>query len=174
MALDELGGFSLRYPTAVAALICLLTAAVEGLMAGSGVRAQFAKLKMPRFAPSLAVWSLIGVGQYTIFFLVLRSALVRQSSYSRLTLGLAITLLLFNATWNAVFFRLRDLKMSFLLFIPYDALALGMAVVLWVDNNPWSHWFLVYPAYLSLATLWGYRVWRLNGIPERSGPRHVS
>src|SRR5262245_17930351 len=122
MAVGDLASKTMRYPTTVAAVICLLTAAIEGVMAGSGVRARFAELKMPRFAPSLWVWTLIGLGQYTIFFLVLRSVLAGQSPYSRPALVLAVTLLLFNATWNAFFFRLRDLKISFLLFIPYDAL----------------------------------------------------
>jgi tryptophan-rich sensory protein len=162
MAMRNLAGVSMRYPAFIAAVICLLTAAIEGVMAGSGVRTRFAELKMPRFAPSLWAWSLIGVGQYTIFFLVLRSVLAGQSFYSRLALVLAITVLLFNATWNAFFFRLRDLKMSFLLFIPYDVLAASLAIVLWLGDDPWSRWFLIYPGYLLFATLWGYRIWRLN------------
>ena len=136
-------------------------------MAGSGVRARFAELTMPRFSPRLWVWSLIGVAQYALFFLVLRSVLAAQSAYARPALLLGIALLLFNASWNAVFFRVRDLKLSFLLFLPYDALALALAVVLWMGGNPWLRWFLMYPAYLALATLWGYRVWRLNATTRR-------
>jgi tryptophan-rich sensory protein len=91
---------------------------------------------------------MIGLSEYTIFFLVLHSVLAAQSSYSRPVLVLTIILMLYNATWNAVFFRLRDLEMSFLLFIPYDALAPALATVLWIGNNPWSGWFLLYPGYL--------------------------
>jgi tryptophan-rich sensory protein len=151
------------HPTVIGVIICLGTAVLEGLLSGSGVRKRLAELRMPRFAPPFWVWTLVGLGQYTIFFLVLRSLLAGPpSAYSTTALAVAILLLLLNATWNAFFFRLRDLRTSLLLFVPYDILAVVLAVLLWVDANPWAGWFSLYPAYLSLATAWGYRVWRLN------------
>ena len=61
-----------------------------------------------------------------------------------------------------VFFRKKDLWLSFVLFVPYLLLALTLAGVLRHIRNPLTGWYAIYLAYLAYATWWAYRVWRLN------------
>ena len=66
----------------------------------------------------------------------------------------------------------RELELDFLpqegslvelcFFVPYLLLAFTLAGVLHRTRNPLSGWYALYPAYLTYATWWGYRVWRLN------------
>jgi len=48
-------------PTLSALLICIIAAALEGALAGSGVRQRFAALRMPPYSPPCTVWLLIGL-----------------------------------------------------------------------------------------------------------------
>jgi tryptophan-rich sensory protein len=95
---------------------------------------------------------------------MLRSVLARPSKpfWTSVALTLTVVLLLANASWNWIFFRKKDLWLSFAFFVPYLLLALALAGVLHLIRNPLSGWFALYPAYLAYATWWGYRLWRLN------------
>jgi tryptophan-rich sensory protein len=133
-------------------------------MAGSNIRRRFAELRLPRFSPPLGLWSVLAVGQYAISFYVLRWLFSQAATGPLRTLGfvLIIGLLLMNASWNAVFFRLRDLRASLLLFIPYDVMAVLLGYTLFALDSPTAPWFTVYVAYLVFATTWGFNIWRLN------------
>ena len=67
-----------------------------------------------------------------------------------------------NVSWNWIFFRKKDLWLSFVFFVLYLLLAFALAGVLHRIRNPFSGWYALYLAYLVYATWWGYRVWRLN------------
>jgi len=77
-------------------------------------------------------------------------------------LTLTGVLLLANASWNWIFFRKKDLWLSFVFFVPYFLVSLMLAGILHHLRNPLAGWYAFYPAYLVYATWWGYRVWRLN------------
>ena len=134
------------------------------IMSGTGIKSRFAELRLPRGAPPLWAWSIIGGTYYVLFFFLLRSILARPSIsfWTSVTLTLTAALLIANASWNWVFFRKKDLWLSFVLFVPYLLLALTLAGVLRHIRNPLSGWYALYTAYLAYATWWGYRVWRLN------------
>jgi len=133
-------------------------------MSGTGIRARFAELQLPKGAPPLWAWSVIGGAYYVLFFFLLRSILARPSIsfWTSVTLTLTAALLIANASWNWVFFRKKDLWLSFVLFVPYLLLALVLAGVLRQIREPLTGWYALYPAYLAYATWWAYRVWRLN------------
>lgn len=151
-------------PTLLAVLMCVVAAVLEGWAAGGGVRARFAELRLPRFSPPLAVWVGIGLGYYVICFLILRRLFSMPLPDRGVQLALALlgALMLVNAGWGLLFFRLRDLRLSFLAFPPYGLLALALAAALARVDPPAAWILLPYLLYLVYATWWGYRLWRLN------------
>lgn len=133
-------------------------------MAGASVKDRFAELRLPKAAPRLWLWAVIGGAYYVLFFFLLRSVLAQPplSFWNVLSLILIAGLLIANAIWNWVFFRKKDVWLSFALFLPYLALAVTLAFVLLHMRSPLFGWFALYLAYLAYATWWGYRVWKLN------------
>ena len=145
--------------TLLALVICIVAAALEGVFAGSDVRQRLAALRMPRYSPPFRLWLLIGLAYYTICFIVLRQVLPQSFT---VPLVLLILILLANALWSILFFRWRDLRASFIAFIPYAALVAALVVSL-VRSYPFGAvLFSCYCAYLLYATWWGYRLWLLN------------
>jgi tryptophan-rich sensory protein len=154
-------------PTFLALFICLAAAALEGALAGGGARQRLAQLRMPAYSPPFGLWLLIGLLFYAMCFIVLRH-LLANTSFSgpqRLALMLLILVLLANALWNVLFFRWRDLRASFIAFIPYLAIV-AFLVALLVEVYLFGAILLsCYCIYLIYATRWGYHLWRLN-TPE--------
>jgi tryptophan-rich sensory protein len=147
----------------VALAICLAAAALEGLLAGRGVRAHLARLNQPRYSPPFAVWVGIGLCYYLICFIILtRLTASTRSAATGVAFALIAALLIGNAVWNLVFFRLKNLEASAIVQLAYIAIALMLAVVLtFVD--PVSRWvFLPYVVYLAYATWWLMGLRRLN------------
>jgi tryptophan-rich sensory protein len=149
---------------------CIAAAFFEGIMSGTGIKARFAELRLPKDAPGLWAWSIVGVAYYVLFFFLLKSVLARPPVpfWTSVTLTLTALLLLANASWNWIFFRKKDLWLSFVFFVPYPLLAFALGGVLYRIRSPLSGWYALYPAYLVYATSWGYRVWRLNSDPSQS------
>jgi TspO/MBR family protein len=89
----------------------------EGILS-TGIKSRFAELRLPKGAPRLWTWSVIGGAFYVLFFLLLRSVLARPfiPFWTPVTLILTALLLLVNASWNWIFFRKKDLWLSFCLF----------------------------------------------------------
>src|SRR5436190_20124668 len=50
----------------IALAICVISAMLEGLFAGKGVKAFLANLRTPSYAPPFGVWIIIGVFYYII------------------------------------------------------------------------------------------------------------
>ena len=71
--------------------------------------------------------------------------------------------LLANALWSVFFFRWRDLRVSFLAFVPYALVIVALVHTARLSLYPFgAALFLCYGCYLVYATWWGYRLWRLN------------
>jgi translocator protein len=150
---------------------CIAAAALEGMMSGRGVQRRFAELRLPKFGPRLWAWPILGAAYYVLFFFLTRSLLDRPATpyWTPVALALTAALLLANAGWNWIFFRRKDLRLSFLFFAPYLLLALALAPVLFRVRSPVSRWYLFYLAYLGYAAWWGYSVWRLNRDSSQIG-----
>jgi benzodiazapine receptor len=148
----------------LAFLVCALAAILEGWAAGGRVKARFAQLRLPPLSPPFVLWIGIGLGYYAMCFFILWRLLTTPIASPTVRLGLALlgALMLANAAWGVFFFRLRNLRLSFLAFPPYVLLTLALeAVLLGVDRLA-ALIMLPYLLYLIYATWWGYRVWRLN------------
>ena len=157
-------------PALLAFALCAVAAALEGWAAGGDVKARFAELRMPPSSPSLPLWIGIGVGYYGICFVVLTRLLASplvHDSRGRLALGLTCILMLVNAAWGYFFFRLGNLRVSFLVFTPYVVLALVLEASLARVDRTAAIAFLPYLSYLPYGAWWGYRVWRLNDAGDR-------
>jgi tryptophan-rich sensory protein len=154
----------LHNPSIGALLACGAAAICEGIMSGTRIKSRFAELRLPKGAPPLWAWGIIGGAYYVLFFFLLKSILAGTSIsfWTSVTLTLMAALLIANAGWNWLFFRKKDLWLSFVFFVPYLLMALTLAGVLRHIRNPLSGWYTLYPAYLAYATWWGCRVWRLN------------
>lgn len=153
-----------QHPWAWALGACLTAAVLEGVMSGTRVKQRFAELTLPPPAFPLWAWSIIGVGYYILFFFVLNYLLgsAPTPGWTPAAIALVAVLLVANAVWNFVFFRIKNVWLSFVFFAPYVFAALLLALVLLRLHSPLLPWYLIYAAYLGYATWWGYSVWRLN------------
>lgn len=142
----------------------MAAAALEGVLAGGGVRQRLRELRMPTYSPPFVLWLVIGSLYYVMCFVILR-ALLSVRSFSSLyiaALTMMIIVLLANAFWNMLFFRWRALRASFVAFIPY-AIVVAALVVLLTSVDSFAATLLgCYCAYLIYATWWSYRLWRIN------------
>lgn len=85
--------------------------------------------------------------------------------YKAISLITLLALMSINVAWNWVFFKARNLFLSYIAFIPYGALAVVLFVAL-VRFDRVSAWLVLpYLGYLVYANLWGYKIWRLNQRP---------
>lgn len=143
--------------------ICLGASALEALFAGGGVRRRLEQLRQPRHSPPFGVWIGIGICYYLICFVVL-SRLI-NSPRSPLWWGafsMIIGLMVGNALWSLLFFRLRSLGASAIILVAYVPIALALTVLL-SRLDPVSVWvFFPYLLYLPYATWWMRSLRRLN------------
>lgn len=154
----------LAHPARWALAACLLAAALEGALAGRGVRQRFLEIRLPRPSPPLRVWSAVGLGYYGIAFALLVALLGRPpvAPWTPAALCLTALLLLVNAGWNWTFFRRKDLLLGFATFIAYDAIAAALGLVLTAIDLRLAGLVCLYLLYLVYANWWGYRLWRDN------------
>ena len=153
-----------------ALIICIASALLEGLAAGSGVRQRFAELRLPRLSPPLPVWVGIGLLYYVICFAISYRLLGAGIGLSLRGGAFALLLVLMgiNIFWNVVFFRRKDLYASYFSFWPYPLVALALLLVLWTSDTLAAWIFLPYFLYLGYAIWWGRRLWQLNGSMPRA------
>ena len=151
-------------PTLLGVMICAPAAVLEGVLAGGGVRQRLAQLRMPPYSPPFALWLVIGVLFYVMCFVILHhvlsTGLVLPSEVFALVL--TIVLLLANAFWSVLFFRCRDLRASFIAFVPYAVFVAALVIVLARTYPLGAILLSFYCIYLIYAARWGYHLWRLN------------
>jgi tryptophan-rich sensory protein len=163
-------------PTILALIGCVAAAALEGALAGRGVRQRLAELRMPPYSPSFSFWLAIGAVYYAMSFLVLRHLLAMTAFTPAVLIALAllVIVLLLNALWSVFFFRWRDLRASFIAFIPYAAIVAALVVLLSGLYPFGAALFACYCVYLSYASWWGYHLWRLNTPMSNKAMRPTS
>ena len=145
--------------------VCIASAVLEGVGAGSDVKGFFARLRQPRFAPPVWVWYIVGAAYYAMcFFLAYR--IFRYEGDERAAKNFALALLLIymgiNAFWNFVFFRFRNMFLAFFVTLLYIPVAIGLFISLWHFDRAAAYIFLPYLFYLVYATWLGYQNWQLN------------
>ena len=151
-------------PIVIATTVCLVAAMSEALVTGTDPRSHFRKLRLPSYSPAFGIWILTGLLYYVMCFVILRHllAVADLSGLYRLALVLVIAMLGGNAAWNALFFRLGALRLSFLTFLPYGIVVVALTVVM-IPIYPFGGVLLsAYCGYLVYAACWSYRLWQLN------------
>jgi translocator protein len=146
-------------------LICLLSAAIEGVLAGRGVKQRFAELRFPRYSFPIPLWYVIGVLYYTICFVLLYRLLGLDNLSNAGWNGACILLLVMmtaNAGWNYFFFRARSLLASLVVSGIYTIIAVVLFFCLFSIDRIGAWVLLPYVLYLGYANMWGYRLWKLN------------
>ena len=158
-------------PAALALVVCVIAAALEGLAAGPGVKQRLAALRVPRWALPFSAWLVVGGLYYVLCFIVLFRILELPTTRLQVTtLAVATTFMTANAAWNYLFFRRANLYASFVFFLPYAALALALFGLLLRVDPVSSAIFGPYLLYFVYATAWGYKVWQLNRRPANGSP----
>lgn len=153
-----------RHPVVVSLGICALAATAEGILSGKRPMQVLTTLRLPRFTPPRWAWIVIGLFYYAISFTVL-ARLLHMDGTNRLHYSatvLMIVLLGLNALFNYLLFRLRNLLAAFVVFVPYDLVAVGLQICLFRLDNTSGYIFVPYVVYLVFANVWGYQLWRLN------------
>jgi len=153
----------MMHPLLFTLAICAGAAALEGVLAGRGVKQRLVQLRMPRLSPSLQIWIIVGAAYYVIcFFVLYRLLALPPANLRTAALGLVLIVLLANAFWNFLFFRLRSLRLSFITGVVYSFVALGLLTLLYKLDRIAGWGFLPYSVYLLYANWWGYALWRRN------------
>ena len=144
--------------------ICIVSAILEGIGAGSNVKGFFARLRQPSFAPPLWIWYIVGVVYYVLCFFLAYRILRHEGAEGVKYIALALLLVFMgiNAFWNFVFFRFRNMFFAFLVVLPYVPVAIGLFASLWQFDRTAAFAFLPYLFYLIYATWLGYQNWQLN------------
>ncbi|HET9441166.1 MAG TPA: TspO/MBR family protein [Longimicrobiales bacterium] len=153
-----------------AVLICLGTAAIEGICAGTKVRPFFASLRFPRYSAPLWVWSIIGAFYYLIFGYVLYRVLRLDymSDLKSATIALVVGMMMINALTNYVIFRARNLKRAFVIGAIFPVLDIVLFVFL-LQLDPTAAIVLIpYLIYRIYAVYWGYGLWKANSGTDES------
>jgi len=143
---------------------CAVSVALEALFAGSGIKARLAELRVPRYAPPLWGWILIGAFYYIMCFAVLYRLLSMPDAgpLRRWAVMLFGSIMLINALWNYCFFRTRNLFHAFVIGCPYSLIALVLFPLLLRLDRVAAFCLLPYLFYLLYAGALGYRLWKLN------------
>ena len=151
------------HPALTALGICAVAAILEGVAAGPGVKKRLASLRVPCWALPFHAWMIVGAIYYVLCFAVLFRLLTLPPDRLKIA-ALATTVLLMaaNAAFNLLFFRWANFGASFLFFLPYSGIAIGLFILLLTVDPLASAIFGPYLLYFVYATVWGYHVWRLN------------
>ena len=154
----------MNHPFIYSFVACGVSIALEAVFAGHGIKARLAELRVPRYAPPLWGWVVIGVFYYIICFALLYRlfATPEIGSSRRRAFGLLGCMMFINALWNYFFFRTRNLRHAYLIGLPYSLIAVTLFVLLLRIDKPAAFCLLFYLAYLFYANAFGYRVWKLN------------
>jgi tryptophan-rich sensory protein len=144
--------------------VCVAGMISEAALAGKGANTVMRSLKQPAWALPAWAWYFIGMAYYAACFASLYRVNIGSGSGTRLLcLALLIIVMAANAAWNFIFFRRRDLRLSFYFFLPYTILVLVLVCALsrfdWVS----AVIFAIYVMYLPCALVWSHRTWKLNG-----------
>jgi tryptophan-rich sensory protein len=145
-------------------VICALGAALEGLFAGRGIKQRLANIRLPAYAVPFWGWMVIGGIYYVICFAILyRLFLLPPIPGRSVAFALLGAIMFVNALWNYFFFRTGNLFHAYLLGLPYGAIAFSLFLLLLLRVDRMAAWCLLpYILYLFYASIWGYRVWKLN------------
>ena len=111
----------------------------------------------------IVVWFVIGGLFYVVCFMVsYRLFRLPGSGLRDAAIALLVCMMLMNALWNYLFFRARDLFLSFVACLPYGFVAVALFVLTLELDRLAALILLPYILYLGYALAWGYGLWKRN------------
>jgi tryptophan-rich sensory protein len=158
---------STSYAVLTSFVVCAAAAGLEGVCAGTGVKSFFARMKSPAYSPPLWVWYIIGGLYYLTFFIVLFRVLTlgNRSFLINITLTLVTALMVANALWNYLFFRVQKLFASVVLTFLAPVMD-GALLVCLTQLDGVAAWSMIpYLLYRLYSLWWAYGLWKLNRLP---------
>ena len=141
--------------------ICALFALVEGLLSGPHPVQFLRSLNQPQWVMPMPAWIAIGASFYAISAFVLHRLF--QQNNAELPIALTILMLVGNALWNFLFFRLRRLDLAFAYLVPYSALIIALMVTAWLVDRASAVAIGLYVLFLPYDFAWVMMLWRMNG-----------
>ena len=106
---------------------------------------------------------MIGAAYYVICRVVIYRLLrLPPTNLRAVALTMVLAVLLANALWNYLFFRLQSLRASFVEAVLYSLVAVGLLTILYHVDQVAAWCLLPYALDLSYANWWGYAVWQAN------------
>ena len=143
-------------------MICVLGISLEGVCAGTRFKEYLQSLKWPSYSPPFWAWYLIAAFYYAVVFTCAVRILVQSAPFRNVAFTLLLLIVVLNAAWNLLFFRSNTLAAAFVLSICYSVVVFTCwYYVIQVDAIAGAA-IGFYGVYLILASVWSYRVWRLN------------
>ena len=142
-------------------LVCIGVGVLEALLSGKDPKGALEAVKQPWWAPPFWGWAAIGIGWYIICFLSL-ALIFEHRGFGSSPSVILLVLMLANAGWSFVQFRMKRYDLAFFLLLPYAALLLFFLLSLNPSDTLPLTLFKAYGAYLVYAAAWSWQVWRLN------------
>jgi translocator protein len=151
-------------PFLAALIICVAGALLEGFCAGTGSKGYLRALKRPSYSPPLWAWYLIAAVYYGMVFVCAFRILQRPATlpFRNIAFALLLSIVLLNAVWNLLFFRVKNLAVVFVFSIGYSVVVVACWYCLAQIDATAAAAISLYGLYLIYANVWSYKLWRLN------------
>src|SRR3954452_4961514 len=130
-------------PFVLASLCVISGVIVETLCAGKEPSGVVKKLRQPRWAFPMPVRDAVGFFYYMMCFAVLYR-MTASGRTEAAALMMIAALMVANAGWNLIFFRLRSLRWSFWFYVPYIVLVAALIRALWSVDRVSATLLLIY------------------------------
>jgi tryptophan-rich sensory protein len=141
--------------------ICAAASALEAWLSGPRPFAFLRSLQQPAWALPLPAWLAVGIA----FYAIMATALARLfAGGGPASLGVAsiILVLVSDAFWNALLFRLRRLDLAYLYLFPYSLVVIGAAVSVYFADPVSSLLIAVSVIFLPYDFAWVRALRRMN------------
>lgn len=140
-------------PWILATFFVVFGVIVETVCSGKKPGDVMKKLRQPSWALPMAAWYVVGVSYYAMCFAIVYR-ITASGKEVAVPLALIAGMMLANAGWNLIFFRLRALRWSLWFYAPYILLVAVLIYALWSIDKVSASLLLVYSAYLPYALVW--------------------
>jgi tryptophan-rich sensory protein len=142
-----------------AAAICVCFQLLEFALVGADPASKLEALRQPAWAPPFWLWGVIGVAWFAICLVSLARLRARRAV---LAVSLLVALMLANAAWSVLLFRLDRYDLALYYGAPYAALLVALLAVVRRTDALVFALFVGYAAYLIYAGAWTWSLMRLN------------
>jgi tryptophan-rich sensory protein len=151
----------------IAILICGAAAGLEALLSGPRPFAFLRSLRQPAWSLPVSAWIAVGIAFYAIMAIILARLLsIGRAAVWGLTF--IIVVLLADAIWNFLFFRLRRFDLAYYYLFPYSLIVIGAAIATYSSDPASVIPLALYILFLPYDVVWVSALRRLN--PPFEGP----